>query len=139
MKKVIAGLMVGVLVVLAVMASSASAAAPDIEWTNAPKDGVIVLHVGESYTLDLEVNSDTEFLRAQAMPTQYYPGRGIFYSGSDRAGRGTSATLHLTVTGKEPTDSLPGGYAPASAIVGVHVQKGDVVTEQFDFQVIVLP
>ena|GEM_PF-7064936 len=112
---------------------------PTISWTNAPRKNVLNLHVGESYTLDLQVKSSTPFDSATAIVNQFYPGRGIFYHGADQVGSGTSATLHLTVTGKEPTNTLPGGYAPASAVVGVRYGGNNTVTKQFDFKVFVTP
>jgi len=132
-----------ILLVLSIAALPVMAApkpsGPTITWTNAPQNNVIYLHVGESYTLNLQVTSATKFASATAKPDTQFPGKGIFYSGTDRATNATSATLHLTMTGKQPTDSLPGGYVPASAFVGVKYGNGNTVVKQFDFQVVVTP
>ena len=84
------------------------------------------------------------------MINQYYPGRGVFFDGSDRATRTNSAVLHLTMTGKESTADLPAvndghadeewhaGVAPCSAVVGIHYADGQLITESFPFAVEVL-
>jgi hypothetical protein len=129
--------------VLAVfMLSTAAAAKPapvTIELLNPPKKGLLELSVGESYTFDVEITSDEPFILAMVMGDEYYPGRGIFYSGIDSAQHATSALLHLTVTGKEPTDFLPEGVCPIAAVAGVRFQGGVVVSERFDMNVRVVP
>jgi hypothetical protein len=85
-----------------------------------------------------------------ALTDQYYPGRGIYWHGSDRATQANSALLHLTVTGKKSTADLasvcdwpepgkcwPEGVAPASIAVGVRFKGGLVVGERFNFAVVV--
>ena len=107
-----------------------------IQITNFPAGGVLELGVGESYTFDIEVVSDQPFTNALALVNQFFPGRGIFYHGSDIAVRATTATLHLTVTGKEPTADFPNGMATASVNVAVRFAR-NVVVQTFDFNVIV--
>jgi hypothetical protein len=85
-----------------------------------------------------------------ALSNAYYPGRGVFWHGSDRATRDTTAVLHLTVTGKgstaglwevcdwpEPGDCWPEGTAPLAIAAGVRFQGGGVVSQQFPFAVLV--
>ena len=105
------------------------------------------LAVGESYTIQVRVISDEPFLMAVAMPDEYYPGRGIFFDGIDMATQATETILSLEVTGKNSTADLPAvqdwpttedwpaGVAPASVVVGVRYQGGQVVSQRFNFAV----
>jgi hypothetical protein len=108
------------------------------------------LDVGASHTFEIQVESDQPFRMAVAMTDAYYPGRGVFWSGGDRAVRGTSATLYLTVTGKNSTADLwpvcdwpdagtcwPGGVAPLAIVAGVRLQDGSLVSQVFPFAVVV--
>src|SRR5688572_31370661 len=81
---------------------------------DAPRNGEIHISVGETYTLNWHVESDTPFTSAVAMFNLYYPGRVISYDSRDQASGGTSADLSLTLTGKTPSSTLPEGYAPIS-------------------------
>ncbi len=119
----------------AVLVTPAGAAEPTITFDNPPPDGVLELAVGETHVFDVTVTSDEPFVLAIALTDQFYPGRGVFFAGSDRETRATSADLHLTITGKEPTDFLPDGVAPAAIVVGVRYAKGLVLSERFDFVV----
>jgi hypothetical protein len=124
-------LMLGMMAVIP--ATPALAASPTITLLNElPTE----LQVGESYTIDILVESDEPFTLAIALPDQYYPGRYIDYTGSDRANRASSAVLHLTMTGKAPTAELPDGVNPAAVVVGVRY-KGTLVSERFDFDIAV--
>jgi hypothetical protein len=95
------------------------------------------LEVGESYTIAVEVVSDDPFLLAMALPSAYYPGRGVFFNDSDRVTHATSAVLQVTVTGKNSTANLPGGVAPLSLVVGTRYAGGGIISEQFNFAVAV--
>jgi hypothetical protein len=107
-----------------------------IEVVN-PPSGVLTLGVGESYTFEVRVSSDATYTSVILMPNAYYPGRGVFHSGPDRAGSGTSATLYLTYTGKSSTADLPNGSAPVSVVVGVRFPNGEVVSEDFAYEIAV--
>lgn len=143
------GLIVPV-VLLTCIASTAMAAEPTIELLNPPPDGLLELEVGESYTFDIEITSDEPFILAIAMTDSYYPGRGVFWHGNDRAHSTTSAVLHLTITGKnstvdlsevydwpEPGDHWPEGTAPVSIVAGVRYKGGVVISQRFGFAVVV--
>ena len=132
------------------LATSATAAPATITLLNPPKDGVLELDVGESYTFDIEITSDEPFILAMAMTDEYYPGRGIYWHGGDRVTHDNYALLHLTMTGKkstaglaavcdwpEPGDCWSEGVAPASIVAGVRYKRGQVVAEQFAFAVVV--
>jgi hypothetical protein len=111
-----------------------------ITLLNPPPNGILELGVGESYTFEVAVSSDQQFISAMAVPDQTYPGRGVFFNGNDSAHQTTSAVLRLTITGKEPTlgaTNIPDGIAPVAVVVAVRFQGGVVVTERFDFGVIV--
>ncbi len=95
----------------AVLATPAAAAEPTITFENPPTGGVLELAVGETHVFDVTVTSDESFVLAIALTDQFYPGRGVFFAGSDRETQSTSADLHLTIRGKEPTDFLPDGVA----------------------------
>jgi hypothetical protein len=118
--------------------AAAKPAPVTIELLNPPKKGVLELSVGESYVFDIEITSDEPFIMAVAMGDEYYPGRGIFYSGIDSVNHDTYALLHLTVTGKEPTDFLPEGVCPIGVVAGVRF-PGAVFSERFDLSVRVVP
>ena len=138
------------LVLLTCLAAPAAATSARIVLLNPPPAGGLVLEVDESYTFDIEIRDGTPFVLAMAMPDAYYPGRAIIWHGNDIAHRARSATLHLTMTGKGPTATLPAvcdwpepgvcwpeGTAPASIVVGVRFEKGLVLSERFDFYVVV--
>jgi hypothetical protein len=129
-----------VLALLMLPATAAAKPAPvQVKLLNPPKQGELELSVGESYTFEIEITSAEPFVLAIAMGDEYYPGRGIFYSGIDSASHATYALLHLTVTGKEPTDFLPEGVCPIAVVAGVRFAGGVVFSERFDMNVRVVP
>jgi len=139
--------------VLLMCALSAQAtAAPNVNITvvNLPPTGLLKLDVGESYIFEVHITSDEPFVVAMALTDQYYPGRGIYWHGSDRATQDRVATLHLTMIGKKSTADLPevcdwpepgvcwpADAAPASIAVGVRFKGGQVVPQRFSFAVVV--
>ena len=143
---------VGIVIAIALltcMASSAAADSATITLLNDPGD-MLELDVGETYTFHIKVTSDTDFILAMAMPDVYYPGRAIKFSGNDIAHRDDSAVLHLTMTGKGSTADFaavcdwpePGlcwkeGTVPVSIVVGARYKAGVVVSERFNFAVVV--
>ncbi len=149
MKTTVAQVSAIVLALLLTCASASAAATSNVNITPlTPLPEELVLAVGESYTIQVQITSDEPFLVAMAMPDTYYPGRGIFFHGNDRAVHATSAVLELTVTGKASTADLaavsdwpaPGaswlaGVAPASVVAGVRFTHGQVVAQRFDFAV----
>lgn len=131
------GLIILLLALNILFIAPAQAATPTITLLNPPPSGVLELAVGETYVFDILVTSDEVFTSAAAMPDQFFPGKGIFYHGGDRVLHATTATLHLTITGKGSTADLPDGVAPASVVVAVRYGGNDVVVEIFDFVVVV--
>ena len=144
---------VGIVVAIALltcMASSAAAGSATITLLNDPGD-LLELDVGETRTFRIKVASDTPFILAMAVPDVYYPGRAIIFRGNDIAHRDDSARLHLTMTGKgstadfaqvcgwpDPeTECWPEGTVPVSIVVGARYKGGVVVSERFNFAVVV--
>ena len=96
------------------------------------------MNVGDTYTVVVEVTSDTPFNIVQAMPDFYYPGRGVVaVQGGDRAGSGTNATLEVTFTAKSNTSQMMNGVAPVNVVVAARYQGGYVATSQYAFNVAV--
>jgi hypothetical protein len=153
MKKHLAAMSVIAMVVLLVCAASVQAQEPPdvrIKLVKPPPGGLLELEVGQSHTFEIQITSDEPFLWAMAMTDSYYPGRGIFSLGGDRAGQGTEAVLYITLTGKnstadlpavcdwpEPGDCWPEGVAPVSIRAGVRFPGGLAVGERFTFGVVV--
>jgi len=146
-------LLVGILissVLLLSPVSPARAGSPVIVLLNPPPGDELVLDVGESYTFDVQITSNEPFILAMAMSDAYYPGRGVVWHGHDLAHHTTSATLHLTITGKDSTADLqavcdwpepgvcwPVGVAPISLAAGVRYKRGVINYERFNFAVVV--
>ena len=147
---------IGFVVAIALLTCMASSVAADSTGTtitllNPPPNGLLELDVGEAYTFDILIESDTMFILAMAMPDIYYPGRAVIWHGPDLAKRANSATLHLTMTGKGSTadfavvcgwpepgtepECWPEGTDPASIVVGVRYKNNVVVSERFNFAV----
>jgi len=151
MKKVI-----GILVVLAsiglmaCMASSATAGGSRIVLLNPPRKGGLELEVGETHTFEIKVKKGDPFVLAMAMPDAYYPGRSIIWHGNDIVHHDDSGLLQLTMTATSSTADLeavsdwpesgidwPEGVAPVSIVAGVRFVGGEVLSERFDFYVVV--
>lgn len=95
------------------------------------------MHVGEAYTVMVQVTSDQEFLLAQAMPSFAYPGKGVVaMQGGDRAVRGNSALLELTFVAKSSTVNMANGVAHVLVVTGVRY-PGGVVVQEYPFEVTV--
>src|SRR5215211_9012824 len=61
------------------------------------------MNVGETYTVIVHVDSDQQFLSAQALPSFQYPGKGVVaVHGGDRTVGDTSASLAITFKAKSP-------------------------------------
>jgi hypothetical protein len=148
---------IGIVVAIVLLTCMASSVMADdrIELLNPPPGGVLELAVGESYTFNIGIAEGTPFILAMAMPDAYYPGRAISWHGNDIAHSGNSAVLHLTMTATgstdgfdevcdwpepgepEPGECWPADMVPASIVVGVRFKGGVVLTERFNFAVLV--
>jgi hypothetical protein len=135
MKKILS-----ILCLMIVVAGSLTAAAPVPGATFTLVQGLpAMMNVGETYTVIVQVQSDQEFLYAQALPNFYFPGRGVVALGKqlDRSRGGTTATLEITYIAKGSTAEFPGGVAPVHFVVGVRYAGGYVVTQDYLFNVAV--
>jgi len=92
------------------------------------------MNVGDTATVVVRVESDQTFLFAQALPSEYFPGRGVVAAQGDRAGQGTTAELSVPFTAKTSTQNY-GGTVLVSVSVGVRYSNGYVATQRYDFYV----
>jgi hypothetical protein len=96
------------------------------------------MNVGETYTVIVQVESDQQFISAQALPSFQYPGKGVVaVQGGSRARSGTSATLAITFKAKSSTARMEGGVAPVYVAVGVRYGGGYVAVQEYLFKVAV--
>lgn len=111
---------------------------PTITLLNPPANNEVYLNVGETFTAEVYIDSDVEFIWAMAAPDFYYPGnRYVTGEKHDAIRQDISGTVSLTFTAVGSTTEVPDGYAPVSMVVGVRYQGGVVVSEVFDFAVYV--
>jgi hypothetical protein len=97
-----------------------------------------ILKVGESYTIEVKVTSDTDFNYAALKPDPFYPGKFVVFEkpGGDRVNGGKTATLFLTITAKNSTAKL-GGPVPLAFMAGARYQNGVTVGQRIEFEVLV--
>jgi len=132
-KRIFSFLVLTVLLVL--MTGVLTAAAPVPVTTFTLVSGLPeTMNVGESYTVVILVESDQPFTFAQALPTAYFPGRGVVGNKGDHAPGGTSALLEVTFTAKGSTAKF-GGAVPVAVVAGARYQGGATMTQSFDFLV----
>src|SRR5688572_6625190 len=132
--------MIGLLVLMVLTTGMLTAAAPLPVTTFTLVQGLpSTMNVGETYTVIVQVESDQEFISAQALPSFQFPGKGVVaVQGGDRAGSGTSATLEITYMAKSSTANFPGGgFAPVHAVIGVRYAGGYVAVQDYLFNVTV--
>ena len=129
----------GLVALMVLMTGLLTAAAPVPVTTITLEQGLpAFMNVGETYTVIVHVTSDQKFTSAQAMPDFQYAGKGVVaVQGGDRSGQNTDATLEVTFKAKSSTTKMPGGFVPVSVVVGVRYGGGNVVVDQFDFNVTV--
>lgn len=122
-----------IVVLLSLLVLPLQAQESTITLTNAPSE-TFTLAVGETYTFNIVVESAVPFVSAAAMPSSYFPGRGVFWAQPDHAQGGTSANLAVTMTGKNSTN---GEALPVYLYVAVRYQGGVVEYVEYHFNVIV--
>lgn len=128
-----------VLVLALLIVSLLTAAAPTPNTTFTLVQGLpSTMNVGDKFAVIVQVDSDQEFLFAQALPSFQFPGKGVeALQGGDHVGRGTSATLEVTFQAKSSTVNLPGGVTPVHMVVGVRYSGGYVAVQDYLFNVTV--
>ena len=92
------------------------------------------MRVGDTATVVILVASDQPFIFAQALPTEYFPGRGVVGNRGDHEPGGTSTQLEVTFTAKGSTAKF-GGAVPVSVVAGARYQGGVTMSQRFDFMV----
>lgn len=134
MKKILS-----ILCLTIILASFLTAAAPLPNTTFTLVQGLpATMNIGDTYTVIVQVESDQEFIYAQALPSFYYPGRGVVaVLGGDHSGSGTTATLEITYTAKTSTAKFQNGVAPVHFIAGVRYPGGYVAVQDYLFNVTV--
>jgi hypothetical protein len=117
----------------------ASAAGPEKQLVTFKLLGGLprTMQIGQSYTVTVQVDSSQEFISAQAMPDDQYPGKGVISNGVSHTAAGTSATMIIVFTAKSSTRNLPGGTDQVAVVAGVRLPNGQIVTQRFDFSVVV--
>ena len=134
---------IGLIALMVLMTGVLTAAAPLPVTTITLVQGLpTVMNVGETRIVELRVESDQEFIFAQALPAAYFPGRGVVAGQGDHVGQSTEATLLIAFTAKSSTANFPGtptspdgGVAPVSVTVGVRYAGGYVAVQRYDFTV----
>ena len=136
-KKIVS--IVGLFVLMVLVTGALTAAAPMPNTTFTLVQGLpSIMNVGDTYTVVVQVDSDQEFISAQALPSFQFPGKGVVaVQGGDRMGSGTSATLEITFKAKSSTAKMPDGFAPVYVVVGVRYGGGYVAVQEYIFNVTV--
>lgn len=136
MKRVFSSIGLALMMVLMTGVLTAATQMPKVKFKlleGLPK----MMEIGETATVIVEVKSDTPFLYAQALPTAFFPGRGVVASKGDHVGSGTTARLEVTFTAKNSTTDFAqapaDGLVPVSVVVGVRFPGGYVEAQSFDF------
>jgi hypothetical protein len=121
------------LVLVLLLSTLLTAAAPYPQTTFTLVQGLPdTMEVGDRVTVIVDVTSDQPYLAAQAMPSFYYPGKGVVaVQGGDHAGGGTAARLEISYQAKSSTAKMEGGVAPVHAVIGLRYPGG--YTDVYDF------
>ncbi len=128
-----------ILCLTVILVSFLTAAAPLPNTTFTLVQGLpATMNVGDTYMVIVQVESDQQFIWAQALPSFFYPGRGVVaVPGGDHVGSGTTATLEITYTAKTSTANFQDGIAPVHFVVGVRYPGGYVAVQDYLFNVTV--
>ena len=137
MKKVLS--YVGLALMMVLMTGVLTAAAPVPNVTFELVQGLpSTMNIGETYTVIVNVVSDTPYNSVTALPSFQYPGKGVVaVQGGDRAGSGTSATLEVTFIAKTDTSKMPNNEDIVHVVVGARFKGGYVAVQEYTFNVVV--
>ena len=94
------------------------------------------LAVGETYMLDIRVESDQPFTLTTAQIAPQFPAY-VHGNGGDRAQQASTAVLHVPLIGVRPTAKLPGGADAIRLVVATRYGGGLVIVNEFNFSVVV--
>ena len=130
---------VGLVLMMVLMTGVLTAAAPTPVVTFNLVQGLpSTMNIGDTYTVIVEITSDTPYNTVMALPSFQYPGKGVVaVHGGDRAGGGTSATLEVTFTAKTDTSKMPNSEDIVYVVVGARFQGGYVASQTYTFNVTV--
>jgi len=127
--------LIGLVALMVLLTGVLTAAAPVPVTTFTLVQGLPAeMNVGDTSTVVVQIDSDQQFIFAQALPSEYFPGRGVVAAQGDRAGRGTTATLSIPFAAKGSTQSFNGPVL-VSVSVGVRYSNGYIATQRYDFYV----
>lgn len=141
MKKVLSYFVLALVMVLTTGVLTAAAPTPNVTF-ELVQGLPSTMNVGETYTAIVKVTSDTEFNWVAARPSFQYAGKGVVAgqgNGGERTGVGTEALLEVSYTAKSETSQFPNGEDIVYLVVGARFKGGYVASEQFTFNVTVLP
>jgi len=126
---------IGLMALMVLMTGLLTAAAPVPVTTFTLEQGLpSVMNVGDTNTVIVRVDTDQPFIFAQALPSEFFPGRGVVAARGEHVGRGTTATLSVPFHAKTSTLRF-GGPVLVSVSVGVRYSNGYVAVQRFDFNV----
>lgn len=125
-----------VLIALFAYATSEVKASPNVTIT-VLNEVPTTLVEGETYIVEVLVESEQPFILASGMVTAFYPGY-LHGKGGDREQHATSAVLKLPMVAARSTENLPNGTTTGNIRVGVFFQGGVQVGEFFPFEVAII-
>ena len=124
---------IGLVALMVLLTGVLTAAAPVPVTTFTLVQGLpATMNVGETGIVVVHVDSDQQFIFAQALPSEYIPGRAVTASQGDHVGQGTTATLSVPFYAKTSTDKW-NGPVRVSVTVGVRYSGGYVAVQRYDF------
>ena len=128
--------LLGLVALMVLLTGVLTAAAPvPVTTITLVGDGLpAVMNVGDTSVVVVQVDSDQQFIFAQALPSEYIPGRAVVASQGDHVGQGTTATLSVPFYAKTSTDKF-GGQVLVHVTVGVRYSGGYVAVQRYDFLV----
>ena len=137
MKRIFSIFGLALLMVLVTGVLTAAAPIPNVTF-NLVQGLPSTMNIGDTYTVVVDVTSDTPYNTVIALPSFQYPGKGVVaVQGGDHAGSGTSATLEVTFTAKSDTLRMANNQAVVHMVVGARFQGGYVASQDFVFYVTV--
>jgi len=137
MKRIFSIFGLALLMILVTGVLTAAAPIPNVTF-NLVQGLPSTMNIGDTYTVVVDVTSDTPYNTVVALPSFQYPGKGVVaVQGGDHAGSGTSATLEVTFTAKSDTLRMANNQAVVHVVVGARFQGGYVASQDFVFYVTV--
>jgi len=137
MKRIFSTVGLALLMVLMTGVLTAAAPLPNVTF-NLVQGLPSTMNIGDTYTVVVEVASDTAYNAAMALPSFQYPGKGVVaVQGGDHAGSGTTATLAVTFTAKTDTSKMPNNEDIVHVVVGARFKGGYVAAQDYTFYVTV--